>query len=212
MVSRISEPPTVLPSWELTYSLRRHFWRWFSFSPGGICDHSLESITFFFRPQNDSTTGLAKSPEATPVGTRRGCEEAAGLAAAFMTPTEGSNLCALEKVTCIPKKRTASLHLKKWEVLEYVLSFLGWLVFRGYVSLRECKPPPKGKEKIVFQSHHFFRGEFSNFRGSMFFKIDLLGSGRYKLNKSFLKHSFGTVVMSYGSLLFSCFYWGFPCC
>ena len=26
-----------LPSWELTYPIKSHFWRWFSFSPGGIC-------------------------------------------------------------------------------------------------------------------------------------------------------------------------------
>ena len=27
----------MIPSWELTYPLPRHFWRWVSFSPGGIC-------------------------------------------------------------------------------------------------------------------------------------------------------------------------------
>ena len=26
-----------IPSWELTYPLKSPFWRWFSFSPGGIC-------------------------------------------------------------------------------------------------------------------------------------------------------------------------------
>ena len=26
-----------IPSWELTYSLKSPFWRWCSFSPGGIC-------------------------------------------------------------------------------------------------------------------------------------------------------------------------------
>ena len=26
-----------LPSWELTYPIKNHFWRWFSFSQGGIC-------------------------------------------------------------------------------------------------------------------------------------------------------------------------------
>ena len=30
------------PSWELTYPLFKAFLRWFSFSPGGICDRSLE--------------------------------------------------------------------------------------------------------------------------------------------------------------------------
>ena len=32
-----------VPSWELTYLLPKHFWRWFSFSQGGICSF-LEGI------------------------------------------------------------------------------------------------------------------------------------------------------------------------
>ena len=31
-----------IPSWELIYPLSRHFWRWCSFSPGGIWTRSLE--------------------------------------------------------------------------------------------------------------------------------------------------------------------------
>ena len=34
----------LLPSWELTYPLPRRSWRWFSFSPRGICFFSLEGI------------------------------------------------------------------------------------------------------------------------------------------------------------------------
>ena len=29
-----------IPSWELTYPLKSPFWRWFSFSPGGMCEIS----------------------------------------------------------------------------------------------------------------------------------------------------------------------------
>ena len=34
----------ILPSRELTYPSKMAFWRWFSFSQGGICDRSLEGI------------------------------------------------------------------------------------------------------------------------------------------------------------------------
>ena len=30
-------PPIHVPSWELTYPIKNYFWRWFSFSQGGIC-------------------------------------------------------------------------------------------------------------------------------------------------------------------------------
>ena len=40
--------PFLVPSWELTYPIKNHFWRWFSFSPGGICIHSLEAIPTVF--------------------------------------------------------------------------------------------------------------------------------------------------------------------
>ena len=37
----------VIPSWEPTYSLPRHLRRWFSLSPGGICDRSLGSMLLY---------------------------------------------------------------------------------------------------------------------------------------------------------------------
>ena len=39
-----------IPSWELTYPFPRQFWRWVSFSQGGICDRSLEGSWPMFSP------------------------------------------------------------------------------------------------------------------------------------------------------------------
>ena len=38
-----------IPSWELTYPSPKHFWRWFSFSRGGMCMDILEGIVPFYR-------------------------------------------------------------------------------------------------------------------------------------------------------------------
>ena len=89
----------------------------------------------------------------------------------FMTPTEGSNLFALEKVTCInlypwKKKNSKFTAEKMGDFGIVVLSFLGWLIFRGYVSFRECNPPPKGEDRLPVPS--FFQGRVFKLRGSMF--------------------------------------------
>ena len=42
----------MIPSRELTYPIKNHLWRWFSFSQGGMCIHSLQNtliqMCFFF--------------------------------------------------------------------------------------------------------------------------------------------------------------------
>ena len=35
----------LIPSWELTYPIEGHLWRWISFSPGRICIHSLGRVS-----------------------------------------------------------------------------------------------------------------------------------------------------------------------
>ena len=52
-----------LPSWELTYPLKSPFWRWFSFSPGGICLIFLEGI-FHYPPKKvrGSVDSILSSP------------------------------------------------------------------------------------------------------------------------------------------------------
>ena len=37
LMPMIRQDGSHLPSWELTYALKSPFWRWLSFSPGGIC-------------------------------------------------------------------------------------------------------------------------------------------------------------------------------
>ena len=46
-------------------------------------------------------------------------------------------------------------------------------LFSGAMSVLGSVNPPKGKEKIVFQSHHFFRGELSIFEGVCFFLFSI---------------------------------------
>ena len=45
---RCSKDDESLASWELTYPIKNHFWRCFSFSQGGICDRSQEGNCFNF--------------------------------------------------------------------------------------------------------------------------------------------------------------------
>ena len=58
-----------LPSWELTYPPKRYFQRWFSFSPGGICDRSLEGricVSLFRCPESPDINDLGKSVPSDP--------------------------------------------------------------------------------------------------------------------------------------------------
>ena len=151
-----------IPSWELTYPSPKHFWRWFSFSRGGMCMDILEGIVPFYRTFVHF----------------RGCTSYQLSQKTPVIPT-----AAWSSLTFLRFPRNGGTHLGSF-LLKLPVSLVP--KFRNFCfvyprlpgswtdssPMKKILPIPKGKEvkHFVFQQNHgFFRAELLlNFRGCIY--------------------------------------------